>query len=103
MSAEVISMKDFNKSVGENLDKCDNCGEPVDMEEYADEKWEWATKKSLECIDQAGASLGITMLIGNLVDDCISVIRDILEEEVSADIFHQAVDMGIAMSKERDE
>ena len=45
MSAEVISMKDFNKGVGEH---CDNCGEPVDMEEYAVEKWEWAMKKTIE-------------------------------------------------------
>ena len=100
MSAEVISMKDFNKGVGEH---CDNCGEPVAMEEYADEKWKWATKKSLECIDQAGSSIGITMLIANLVDDSISVIRDVLGEEVSTEIFHKAVGMGIAMNEERDE
>ena len=31
MSAEVISMKDFNKGVGEH---CDNCGEPAMIKEY---------------------------------------------------------------------
>jgi len=96
MSAEVISMEEFQKDA-----KCDDCGAPLDEEAFMDEKWKWAQKKSLECILEGEGTHPIIMLIANLVDDTLDAANEIMGVDFPEEVFHEAVRSGIAMYKDR--
>jgi hypothetical protein len=96
MSAEVISMEEFQKDA-----KCDGCGAPLNEETLMDEKWKWAQEKSLECILEGEGTHPIIMLIANLVDDTLDAANEIMGVDFPEEVFHEAVRSGIAMYKDR--
>jgi hypothetical protein len=96
MSAEVISMEEFQKDA-----KCDDCGAPLDGESLMDEKWKWAQEKSLECILEGEGTHSVIMLIANLVDDTLDAAKEIMGIDFPEEAFHEAVRSGIAMYKDR--
>ena len=96
MSAEVISMEEFQKDA-----KCDGCGAPLNEEALMDEKWKWAQEKSLECILEGEGTHPIIMLIANLVDDTLDAANEIMGVDFPEEVFHEAVRSGIAMYKDR--
>jgi len=96
MSAEVISMEEFQKDT-----KCDGCGAPLNEEAFMDEKWKWAQEKSLECILEGEGTHPIIMLIANLVDDTLDAAKEIMGIDFPEEAFHEAVRSGIAMYKDR--
>jgi hypothetical protein len=96
MSAEVISMEEFQKDA-----KCDGCGAPLNEEAFMDEKWKWAQEKSLECILEGEGTHPIIMLIANLVDDTLDAAKEIMGVDFPEEAFHEAVRSGIAMYKDR--
>jgi hypothetical protein len=96
MSAEVISMEEFQKDA-----KCDGCGTPLNEEAFMDEKWKWAQEKSLECILEGEGTHPIIMLIANLVDDTLDAAKEIMGIDFPEEVFHEAVRSGIAMYKDR--
>jgi len=96
MSAEVISMEEFQKDAN-----CDGFGTPLNEEALMDEKWKWAQEKSLECILEGEGTHSIIMLIANLVDDTLDAAKEIMGVDFPEEVFHEAVRSGIAMYKDR--
>ena len=93
MSAEAISMEEFQKDV--------QCAAPFNEEALMDEKWKWAQEKSLECILEGEGTHPIIMLIAKLVDDTLDATKEIMGVDFPEETFHEAVRSGIAMYKDR--
>lgn len=67
MSAEIISMEDFNKGKEDAVQmEGDFCGQP----EF-EKCFRWGEKTSRRCMEEAGDGLKILCLIENLTDDLL--------------------------------
>ena len=89
MSAEVISMEEFNNAKVEKMG-------PYEDEQFTKDL-EWAEKQSHKAVHLAGNTIRVLLLIHNLVEDTLLHCEG-LPEEVMADIkesFKTYVDSGI--------
>ena len=89
MSAEVISMEEFNDSKIERMS-------PYEDEQFTKD-FEWAQEQSHEAVHLAGNTIRVLLLIHHLVEDTLLHCEG-LPEDAMADIkegFKEYVDSGI--------
>ena len=87
MSAEVISMEEFNKSI-----------ESKDVSVEDQEDWDWAVDNSLRVMKEADNFIRLRMLLQNIAEDTLHAIREQGGEddlEGVKDDLRLAIDYGI--------
>jgi len=87
MSAEVISMEEFNRSV----ESRDSSAEDI-------EDWNWAVDNSLRVMKEADNFVRLRMLLQNIAEDTLHAIREQGGEDDLEDIkddLRLAIDYGI--------
>ena len=94
MSAEVISMEEFNKSI-----------ESKDVSVEDQEDWDWAVDNSLRVMKEADNFVRLRMLLQNIAEDTLRSVRDQGGEDdleaIKQDL-RQAIDFGIQVFEDPD-
>ena len=87
MSAEVISMEEFNRSI-----------ESKDISVEDQEDWDWAVDNSLRVMKEADNFVRLRLLLLNIAEDTLHAIREQGGEddlEGIKDDLRKAIDVGI--------